>query len=62
MAPTVEMVSPVTASENQKSIKVLDELMSKLVISRTPDEVSSASKNLASFLSGPIQDHTIPTK
>ena len=62
MAPAVEMVSPVAAPENQKSTKVLDELMSKLVISRTVDEVSSAAKNLASFLSEPIQDHAIPAK
>lgn len=62
MAPAVEMISPVAASENQKSTKVLDELMGKLVISRTVDEVSCAAKNLASFLSEPIQDHAIPTK
>ena len=62
MAPAVDMVSSVVASENQKSVKVLDELMSKLSISKTTDEISRASKNLATFLSGPIQEHDVPTK
>lgn len=62
MAPAVDMVSSVVASENQKSAKVLDELMSKLSISKTADEISHASKNLATFLSGPIQEHDVPTK
>jgi len=62
MAPAVDMVSNVAASENVKSLKVLDELMSKLNLSKTAEETSAAARNIASFLSGPIQEHDVPTK
>ncbi|KAF8457590.1 armadillo-type protein [Kalaharituber pfeilii] len=62
MAPAVDMVSSVVASENQKSAKVLDELMSKLSLSTTRAEISNASKNLSQFLSSDIQEHDAPTK
>ena len=62
MAPAVDMVSGVVAAENQKSVKVLDELMKKLNISKTKEEASNAARNLATFLSGPIQEHDVPTK
>ncbi|KAI5785047.1 armadillo-type protein [Peziza echinospora] len=61
MAPAVDVASAIS-SENQKSAKVLDELMAKLTISKTPTEISNASQNLASFINGPIQEHELPSK
>lgn len=51
-----------TKSENAKSVKVLDELLSKLTISKTADETSAAAGNIASFINGPIEEHDAPTK
>ena len=51
-----------TKSENQKSVKVLDELLTKLAISKTADESSEASSNIATFINGDIEEHDAPTK
>jgi elongation factor 3 len=48
--------------ENAKSVKVLDELFSKLNISKTQDEVNSASADLATFINGDIEEGDAPTK
>ena len=67
MAPaavdTMDTVSPTTIkSENQKSIKVLEELMSKLNVSKAQDEINVASLDLASFINGDIVEEDAPTK
>lgn len=49
-------------SENQKSVKVLDELMNKLTVSKTADETSAAAGNIATFINGDIEEHDAPTK
>ncbi|KAF2800998.1 ARM repeat-containing protein [Melanomma pulvis-pyrius CBS 109.77] len=49
-------------SENAKSLKVLDELFSKLNISKTQDEVNAASADLATFINGDIEEGDAPTK
>lgn len=51
-----------TKSENQKSIKVLDELLGKLTISKTADETNAAVSNIATFINGPIEEEDAPTK
>jgi len=51
-----------TKSENQKSVKVLDELLNALTISKTADETSAASFNIATFINGDIEEHDAPTK
>ena len=50
------------ASENAQSLKVLDELMQKLTISKEADEIKAASGALASFINGRIEDVDTPTK
>lgn len=63
MAPALDtMNSSVISSENQKSVKVLDELLQKLTISKTKDDATYAAENLATFINGPIEEHEIPTK
>ncbi|KAK0736142.1 armadillo-type protein [Apiosordaria backusii] len=49
-------------SENAASIKVLDELMQKLTISKEADQIKEASAALASFINGRIEDLDTPTK
>jgi elongation factor 3 len=62
MAPALDTMSPAAVSENQKSVKVLDELLQKLTISKTKDEATYAAENLATFINGPIEEHDVPTK
>lgn len=51
-----------TASENAKSVKVLDDLMQRLTISKEADAVKEASSALAGFINGDIEDLDVPTK
>ncbi|KAL8777258.1 MAG: hypothetical protein Q9194_002653 [Teloschistes cf. exilis] len=51
-----------TKSENQKSIKTLDELLSTLSIAKTADQTSAAASNLATFINGDIEEHDAPTQ
>ncbi|KAI8953145.1 elongation factor 3 [Xylaria longipes] len=50
------------SSENAQSIKVLDDLMNKLTISKDAAATKDASAALASFINGPIEDQAAPTK
>jgi elongation factor 3 len=49
-------------SENAKSVKVLDELMQKLTISKEAADIKEASTALSSFINGRIEDAETPTK
>jgi elongation factor 3 len=64
--PSIDVASNMNgaaiASENAKSVKVLDELLSKLNVSKTNDEASYAAGNLASFINGPIEENTTPVE
>jgi elongation factor 3 len=55
-------MSSAAVLENQKSVKVLDELLQKLTLSKTKDEATYAAENLASFINGPIEEQAVPTK
>jgi elongation factor 3 len=50
------------ASENETSVKVLDELMQALIISKDASAINDASAALASFVNGRIEDMDTPTK
>jgi len=50
------------AKENAQSIKVLDDLMSKLSVSKPGDEAKGASLEIATFINGDIQERAAPTK
>ena len=54
--------SAAVKSENQRSMKVLEELLSKLSVSKTQDEINSTSLDLASFINGDIVEMDAPTK
>ena len=49
-------------SENAQSVKVLDELMQKLSLTKDGAGMKDASANLASFMNGRIEDRDVPTK
>ena len=49
------------AAENAKSVKVLEELMQKLTISKEADAIKEASIAIASFINGRIADLDTPT-
>ena len=66
MAPALDMESQPTEgqikSENKQSVKVLEELMSKLSVSKTADEAKGASQEIATFINGDIEEKDAPTK
>lgn len=49
-------------AENKNSIKVLDDLMSKLSVSKEQADINAAAQNIAVFINGPIEDKDAPTK
>jgi elongation factor 3 len=51
-----------SAAENAKSLKVLDELMQKLTISKEADAIKESAGALATFINGRIEDLDTPTK
>ena len=61
MAPAATDASAVK-SENAKSLKVLEELLSKLSVSKAQDEINAASLDLATFINGDIETGAVPTK
>jgi elongation factor 3 len=66
MAPAATEAAAHTAanikSENAKSLKVLEGLLSKLTISKAQDEINAASLDLATFINGDIEEADAPTK
>jgi len=66
MAPAADVMASHTAgqikSENQKSLKVLEELLAKLSVSKAQDEINATALDLASFINGDIQEADAPTK
>ena len=61
MAPAAT-ASAAVKSENSKSVKVLEELLSKLTVSKAQDEINAASLGLATFINGDIEEGDAPTK
>lgn len=66
MAPAMDIEQTQTAgavkSENSKSVKVIEELLSKLTVSKSQDEINASSNDLASFINGDIEEKMAPTK
>ncbi|KAH9812663.1 Elongation factor 3 [Teratosphaeria destructans] len=48
--------------ENKQSTKVLEELFSKLQVSKPGDEAKGISQEIATFINGEIEEHEAPTK
>lgn len=64
MAPAATASSSKGAqkAENSKSVKAVEELLSKLSISKAQDEISQVSLDLASLVNGDIEDADAPTQ
>ena len=54
--------STMSSKENKASVKVLDELMAQLNISKEQDQINAATHNLAIFINGDIETNDAPTK
>lgn len=50
------------AKEAAQSLKVLDELMKKLTVSKDAAAIKGASNDIASFINGDILDFDVPIK
>ena len=50
------------SKENKGSVKVLDELLAKLNISKEQDAINESTRNLATFINGDIETEDAPTK
>ncbi|KAI9671670.1 MAG: translational elongation factor EF-1 alpha [Alyxoria varia] len=64
MAPALDVDQHTTGQvqlENAKSIKVLEELLGKLTVSKSQDEINESSNDLASFINGDIEEEMAPT-
>ncbi|KAF2161123.1 hypothetical protein M409DRAFT_69976 [Zasmidium cellare ATCC 36951] len=61
MAPALDSAAAQT-QENKQSVKVLEELLNKLSVSKTADEAKGTSQEIAIFINGDIQEKDAPTK
>lgn len=59
MAPAATSKS--AKSENSKAVKVLEELLGKLSLSKSPEDIQVSSHELATYINGDIQEGDAPT-
>lgn len=65
MAPAADVKAPSAGqikNENKQSIKVLEQLMGKLTVSKDAAEVSASAQEIAIFINGDIEEEDAPTK
>jgi elongation factor 3 len=62
MAPAASHDAQDIKSENSKSLKVLEEMMSKLTVSKAQDEINASAQAIATFINGDIEEADAPTK
>ena len=61
MAPALDNPEA-QAKENKQSVKVLEELLSKLAVSKTADDTKGTAQEIAVFINGDIQEQDAPVK
>ncbi|KAF9693239.1 hypothetical protein EKO04_008878 [Ascochyta lentis] len=62
MAPAALHDASAIKSENSKAVKVLEELLSKLTVSKAQDEINASASSIATFINGDIEEADAPTK
>jgi elongation factor 3 len=65
MAPTATDAAHTAKNvkaENSKSVKVLEELLGKLTVSKAQDEINASANALAIFINGDIEEGDAPVK
>jgi len=62
MPATTSTSANMASKENKGSVKVLDELLAKLNLSKEQDAVNESTRNLATFINGDIETKDAPTK
>jgi elongation factor 3 len=60
--PSTSQPANMAAKENKTSVKVLDELLAKLSISKEQADINAATASLSSFINGEIETKDAPTK
>jgi elongation factor 3 len=60
--PAAQAGASAVKAENQKSLQIIEELVSKLSISKSQDEINTSALNLATFINGDIEEADAPTK
>jgi elongation factor 3 len=60
--PTTQAGSSAVKTENQKSIQIIEELVQKLSISTTENDINATALDLATFINGDIEEADAPTK
>ena len=48
-------------SENSQSVKVLEDLLKKLSVSKAQDEINASANDIATFINGDIEEKDAPT-
>jgi elongation factor 3 len=51
-----------SAKETKQAVATLEQLLQQLSISKAQDEANAAALNVATFLNGPIEEHSVPLK
>lgn len=62
MSPAATTMDAQVVKENAASIKVLDDLMQKLSLSKEAAAVKESSTAIATFINGHIEDLDTPTR
>jgi len=58
----LQQTAIMSKAENKQSIKVLEQLLSKLTVSKEQDEINASSQEIAIFINGDIEEEDAPTK
>jgi elongation factor 3 len=63
MSPSIDVQSASDIkTENLKSLKVIEELFSKLTVSKAQDEINASALDLATFINGDIEEADAPNQ
>ncbi|EXJ94948.1 elongation factor 3 [Capronia coronata CBS 617.96] len=59
---TMTSTPTTSAKETKQSVATLEQLLTKLSLSKAQDEANAAAMNVATLLNGPIEEHEVPLK
>jgi len=62
MAPSADLSQGAIKAENKQSVKVLEQLLSKLTVSKEQDAINASSQEIAVFINGDIEEEDAPTR
>ena len=62
MAPSADLSQGAIKAENKQSVKVLEQLLQKLTVSKEQDEINASTQEIATFINGDIEEQDAPTR